>query len=1213
MMDYNSIMFENKDSKSTIQDIVNKIANYDVYDVISRIAALNVLSENQNKTVLSDTLIQNILEKTKDYYSSTIKMSDKKFRVLIEELNDTFIASAIDPCENVCVQNVMFNGENYRVFNGIDITPAYNLQAMIRILFGYSNKYNDAYLAKVHRLYSLILAISEKILSASGLTLENAIYSEERKIIIPSAEKINKFAAYIKKPLVAVEKYIDGYFELDELCVEFGNANHGDLNNRSFYTKPFLIDRRNKEIIVLNVSLLPAFGLYKAFEWAEVYGIKEQIIKDYNDYIWFECKKNLEILEHNKINEKAYGVECISNSFYKESIFTVFNNQLLFVFYYCDDGDGFSSSTFHVTYPSKKHQELMRRRIDYFEASLEKLDISKEDTYCLTIINSIGRPMAVGIKNNPFGYRPIALNPFELRCITIHERDNKSFIPRYIRAKNQLRTTGGNLFSELNAICIYTNNHNTFYISDDVDPEIMNVYIAPGDSVKYIIESLEREHRMLFESYDGNAMEVMLMDKCRNIYVENRFLPEKYVAFCVVYDDLKIWIKTDEISSPQEINIYYSLVDTISYWLSECKNIINMYVFPYTIYTIHLSIAGDIKEYYFGRRTKPYEECISQEIENNHIFLTFSADAFGNLNQVNNSQEKELCRYIIDIFDNVAYENMDFSSELDSVFKNPLKKKFHSAEYEIKPYLKPPKVNNYRTIHNEDVDYLLGILGKDLLASGEWSIGVVDDSQRTKITNIVVGWLFKRLEEKVAEFEPNMILEFIYQDIEETIYRLALAQNRFYSDVVCYPEKEKECLKAFNELNSTSMALKFLVEYLTACPPKGKKHFGIGKYEELLAICSMIIEWAYKGDLFYYNIFNTPIEFLKSRRIGMKRDEFEEMYHYTDLFRRRQLRYDSSEPLRKEYEIEFQNFDDELDVAYKAEFGYTYTEFFSVIISMESLTDDDVICINKADIIDELVKLNNNLTEKLIKSVLDDITYTARGNYLKLPKGYDKEDAYPWRFNRQYSFMRRPVLARDESLIWGKRHLYQSVEYVHDLIYSGKFKAKSDEMKSLTGRITKNRGAVFNELIVQMIRDMNYFDVFPNVKKVNGKRIAENGGDLGDIDILLIDKSANKIIVAEVKNFRFSRNPREINQEYKKMFVDEDDKPCFATKHAKRKQWIQEHVQDVCEEYNLEEGNWDITALFIVNQPLVSQYIYNEKVKCLSKAELTLEALKSIY
>ena len=186
------------------------------------------------------------------------------------------------------------------------------------------------------------------------------------------------------------------------------------------------------------------------------------------------------------------------------------------------------------------------------------------------------------------------------------------------------------------------------------------------------------------------------------------------------------------------------------------------------------------------------------------------------------------------------------------------------------------------------------------------------------------------------------------------------------------------------------------------------------------------------------------------------------------------------------------------------------------------------------------------------------------------------------------------------------------VEYLTDLIYSGKFKATSNEMKLLCGKIAKSKGAAFNDLIVQMIQDMNAFIIFSNVKKINGKKIAENGKDLGDIDVLIIDQKTNKIIVTEVKNFRFSRNPREIYQEYEKMFVDKADKPCFATKHSKRTKWVEEHIEDVIKQYGLDDKSWTVTRLFIVNQSLISQYIYKQKSRCISKAELSIETIRSV-
>ena len=168
--------FENKDCKDVLERIINVASNYDIYDFICRLAGLNLLSDNQNKSVLIDTLIQYILVRPRDIYTSKIKMSDKKFKTLIDELNSTFLSASIDPCENTFIQYVMLNGRNYRVFNGIDITPAFNLQTVIRVLFFYKNDYSPEYLEKTNRLFSLLLGLSEEKTIAMFLLPQGTVF-----------------------------------------------------------------------------------------------------------------------------------------------------------------------------------------------------------------------------------------------------------------------------------------------------------------------------------------------------------------------------------------------------------------------------------------------------------------------------------------------------------------------------------------------------------------------------------------------------------------------------------------------------------------------------------------------------------------------------------------------------------------------------------------------------------------------------------------------------------------------------------------------------------------------------------------------------------------------------------------------------------------------------------------------------------------------------
>lgn len=83
--------------------IVNEVKKYDVYDVIARLSELNLLPQNQNKSILLDGLIAAILCEKEENYNSNYKMSSGKFKKLIEQLNKTNLAMSIDPNENIFV------------------------------------------------------------------------------------------------------------------------------------------------------------------------------------------------------------------------------------------------------------------------------------------------------------------------------------------------------------------------------------------------------------------------------------------------------------------------------------------------------------------------------------------------------------------------------------------------------------------------------------------------------------------------------------------------------------------------------------------------------------------------------------------------------------------------------------------------------------------------------------------------------------------------------------------------------------------------------------------------------------------------------------------------------------------------------------------------------------------------------------------------------
>ncbi|NRG46364.1 hypothetical protein HRF87_16575, partial [Bacillus sp. CRN 9] len=145
------------------------------------------------------------------------------------------------------------------------------------------------------------------------------------------------------------------------------------------------------------------------------------------------------------------------------------------------------------------------------------------------------------------------------------------------------------------------------------------------------------------------------------------------------------------------------------------------------------------------------------------------------------------------------------------------------------------------------------------------------------------------------------------------------------------------------------------------------------------------------------------------------------------------------------------------------------------------------------------------------------------------------------------------------------------------------------------------------------IQEIKGFIVDKNLKKINQKRIAdENGNTLGDIDVLYIIPDRKRIVLAEVKDFNFSKSPYEMECEYQNMFVDKEDKKSFATKHKRRAAWVKEHIEDIKKHYRLTGDGWSVKDIFIVNEAIISNAFYNAGATIITYGELFKERLERV-
>lgn len=532
--------FESADVQHELKELVEIIRAYDIYDFLRRLSALNLQKENQNRAVLLDALQSAILYNDETYYTSSAKMSAGKFSSIIKKMDSISLVHAIDPNENVFTQNVMLY-DNYTVFNGIDSYPAYRLQMLCEIFFGFKNSFPLEYIKKVYFLFSAMLKISTRIAKSIGISSEPPII-EATSTKVPSNETLTYHSKLISISRNNMLRMLNNDLDmLDIIAIQFGTHAWGSIDTRPFYTKPFLYDAGSDSYILLNIALLPEFMSFMALKIADTFKIKDAVVDMYNRRIWHDCKKSLAKLEHRKIKESSLHIELLDTNYYKEILLNVFNNQLMVVSFICDDALDYNAENMHDTYAPSKYTEAIIKREDYFAKKFKDNHIAPQNVFHLVILNGIGRAVSCSLKNVFSDYGIVHLNPFELHCISINEMKHTGFLPRYFVAKSSVKTLTSGLFSELNCITIYTDNHYSFYLSDDASPDNPLMLITPGGAPYYIGKALLAEDAILIKSYDDKTkIPVVLSDVKRKIYFDENFATKNVLSFCIRFSDVII-------------------------------------------------------------------------------------------------------------------------------------------------------------------------------------------------------------------------------------------------------------------------------------------------------------------------------------------------------------------------------------------------------------------------------------------------------------------------------------------------------------------------------------------------------------------------------------------------------------------------------------------------------------------------------------------------
>jgi hypothetical protein len=539
-------------------------------------------------------------------------------------------------------------------------------------------------------------------------------------------------------------------------------------------------------------------------------------------------------------------------------------------------------------------------------------------------------------------------------------------------------------------------------------------------------------------------------------------------------------------------------------------------------------------------------------------------------------------------------------------------RKINVFEPDLGGLIDPSELPRFRPMPKAPTEEVLDGLGSEVAGRLGLEVGVVAPERHNDVLKTAVEILFERFARLVSTISPGGVLEYLVAQNEALVHhntelRMTLGARLACFDATRLVDDLREDLPLASQ---TAVAVRFVIEYITAVPPRGLRPWSVGLFDDIVALAGQIVTKGMQSDAVNYELdADAEISILGSGRLGYDRTRtyYSGQQAYLDaaipaIVRGMAAGYDLPWRAKAEPPEDI----DALDTAVGTEFGFTLTELVALFsYTAESAAERGSVGLERLGALVAELAHKTGWSEDRVRAGLDHLILRSRPEFLKPPRPFSAGDVYPWRFNRALSYIRRPLLLRDDEVIWGARHTDAAGRDLVELILSERYKATTPELKAVISKMRQAETGRFNERVAEEHRSLGHL-VRTNLTKAGGKRIARaNNETLGDLDVVAADVGARVLYIDECKDLEGARTPAELHNEIAKTFGTGHTPKSAADKHVERVAWVKSNTDAVLIELGVEPGGaWEVRGRIVTDIEVLSPYV----MKC-ALPVMTLHAL----
>lgn len=1156
--------------------------NHDVKSILDYLIALQLNPENHGKNLRLEHLCQLAVSAI----GNSNKIPDlKAFKQLIDEEYPYDMMEDI-PMNMFC-ETVVFHGGNYTFFPGLSTNVTELFRAMTESIYRVEDVFTDAFRKEVYQGVTLLLELGSAIATRAGLErMMRGSDSPREKIVDPQA--IQSYAI----PQAMMEALLM-YNRIDKSILD------GFLLDKN--TSNILTDNAEENPILYRPILELVGSYYFMGLTNQGCAINNFILKT---AIKYECLPTLVQLTQKTIWNRI-GMACMNRMHwgplefegfmpedvhYDECLFRIDVN---WVAYLCYAKDTEKDVSVDGTYKSARWN--IDKRLKQTLASIRNNEKTK-NYHILTLVlySSMGENFALMMNEQPDTDYLVHLDAFNfLQLVQTEKWDNMSLV-RYARTKEYTPALKFGMNQPLDCYSLFKHKGESFYVSDEQKPDF--IQIEPNEGCELIHESKEKLDFHGTPMHISGRIGYIPVQRDLDYAAIYRPINEGLNAKCCESYMLPVWVRCHQTEQTglNPSSITDTVITAVAFWMDKLRPVLEerlstCYKEPVEIDLLFNEEDLADKGIHYDMMKPAGDGKIEVKRTDTGVTVSFDTDYLRGFMGPDNKGERRMMKEIVTKLLDMAPSEVE--TAIDTYIPLGPAKMILMTEVSNSPVSYPLWLNPPICIHKASGQLLLELFPQWMAEKGCDIDGRLQSkAQKDEFLHHGVDVLLEKIAQEVSRFEGRTLLRRLVSNHETLVYQREHNKMLHPAQIICFgdtEEKRKEYLEEELRLTEAGLATRALIEYVAATQGNdGGEQAGSDDIESLLALMSEVVHIGGICDAVHLEVSDHTIEKLPSGRYGIYDDDFndqvgdfanarsvESVNQQIEVFEDKMQRLGRTE--RKPVTEQDHKYD-EIDEAFLADWGVTYTQLLQILYSSYLLAmkkQRSVLDMEEKEFAAEIHGICPELDEDAIEACLKRLALDKRDEYLTAPGGLDGKEIFPWVYNRELSFLRRPYVRWQNSdgtsnVVFGFRSCLVAGLQLTDLLYGGRLKNVGQKLSKLLGKFEAEKGVVFNEEVRVFLKQHSPLKVWDYDVSIKPKGNLVADSDYGDIDVLAYAKDRNVVYSIECKNTNTAKNVREMKKEMDDYLgrgenPEKDKKKALVLKHLRRHQWLTEHISDV--------------------------------------------------